>query len=375
MDSNEDSKVLLKGAVSGAAYTAPGYLIFAREQTLMARAFDEANGVLSGETFSIAENVGLVRNQARSQFSVSATGVLAHLSSRAGNSDLLWFDRSGKRLGSLGPAGPYRQIVLSPDEKRVAVDRRGSSQPADLWLVDLATGTPARFTFTPWGESEPVWSPDNTELVFSLEPDNGPTDIYRKPISGASDETRLFGTDGTDDPQDWSPDGRFILYKTFTSKTRYDLWVLPLSGDRQPVAFLQTEADETQGDFSPDGRWVAYASNESGNFEVYVRSFPLSGGKWQVSSAGGAQPKWRHDGAELFYVAPDRTLMAVGVKAGAAFQHGVPHPLFKMGIDNFSSANRYAVASRGERFLVNTPSDTSPTPITIVLNWTADVKR
>lgn len=370
LDEKGGTKILLKGALSAAAYAPPGYLIFAREQTLVARPFDRAKREFSGEAFSIAEHVGLVKTQARSLFSVSGTGLLAYGSTFALTNELLWFDRTGTRVGAVGPTSHYGQIALSPDGTRAAVTRRGASQAGDLWLLDVATGTPARFTFTPWTEDGPIWSPDGIQIVFSQETDNGPADLYRKPSSGAGDEERLLKTDTGERPVAWSPDGRFILYKAFTSKTRWDLWTLPVSGDRQPTPFLSTEADESQGDFSPDGRWVAYTSDETGSSEVYVQRFPPSGGKWQVSSSGGAQPKWRHDGKELFYLAPDRTLMSLEVKAGAGFQHGVPRPLFRTSIGNYLNDNRYAVVEQGQRFLISTAGeDETSAPISILMNW------
>jgi hypothetical protein len=162
-------------------------------------------------------------------------------------------------------------------------------------------------------------------------------------------------------------------------KTNVDLWILPLFGDQKPAPFIQTEFIETQGRFSPDGHWVAYASNESGPYQVYVQSFPTSGGKWQVSTGGGAQPQWRHDGKELFYLAPDRKLMTVEINStGPTFVPGVPKP-FSRRVSVLSSrpsgGTYYAVASNGQRFLVNTLAGEPALPLTVVLNWTAGLKR
>jgi len=166
-----------------------------------------------------------------------------------------------------------------------------------------------------------------------------------------------------------------------SSKTGPDLWILPLSGDQKPIPFIQTEFVEMQARFSPDGRWVAYASNESGVYQVYVQSFPTSGGKWQISTAGGAQPQWRRDGKELLYLAPDRKLMAVEVNgAGSSFDVGSPKPLFDALVSTSFpgqlGAGYYAAGGDGQRFLLNTlAGDSAPVPFTIVLNWTAGLKR
>ncbi|MFN2456550.1 MAG: TolB family protein, partial [Pyrinomonadaceae bacterium] len=177
-------------------------------------------------------------------------------------------------------------------------------------------------------------------------------------------------------PQDWSSDGRFLLYGEIDSKTNADLWVLPLFGDQKPIPFLQTTFNENQSAFSPDGRWIAYVSNESGPAQVYVQSFPVSGGKWMVSTTGGSQPKWRRDGKELFYLGPDRKLMAVDVKEDAnKFEAGSPRALFETRVFvGFGFISGYQVSRDGQRFLVNTPlEESAPSPLTVILNWTAGI--
>ena len=177
---------------------------------------------------------------------------------------------------------------------------------------------------------------------------------------------------------DWSRDGRFILYQMPGAKTGQDLWIAPQFGDQKPFSYLQGQYDEQNGVFSPDGHWIAYASNESGNDEVYVQSFPLSGGKWQISTGCGSEPKWWNDGTELFYVAADRTLMAAPVrKAGTGFEPGAPTRLFAVPVIPYIvSRDTYAVSADGNRFLISRPAgETAATPITVVLNWTAGLKK
>ena len=182
-------------------------------------------------------------------------------------------------------------------------------------------------------------------------------------------------------PHDWSPDGKFILYGVLSPRTAGDLWILPLFGEQKPTPYIQTEFGETQARFSPDGRWVAYISNASGPSQVYVQSFPSFGGKWQVSTNGGAQPQWRRDGKELFFLSPDRKLMAVEVNgAGPTFVAGVPQPLFEAHTSTIfpggSGSSYYAASGDGKRFLLNTlVGESAPAPLTIVLNWTAGLKR
>ncbi len=177
---------------------------------------------------------------------------------------------------------------------------------------------------------------------------------------------------------DWSVDGRFILYLVTDPKTKTDLWVLPLFGDQKPFPLLQTEFNERLGRFSPDGRWIAYVSDESGINQVYVQSFPASGGKWQVSTNGGYWPAWRHDGKELFYVSSDRKIMAVDVKgAGATFETGAPKALFDLRIPSLNTPQAlFAVSSDGQKFLIpSAVGENTSVPIAVVLNWTTDLKR
>jgi hypothetical protein len=152
--------------------------------------------------------------------------------------------------------------------------------------------------------------------------------------------------------------------------------VLPLAGDRKPFPFLQTPFSTVRARFSPDGRWVAYTPGESGRAEVYVAPFPKADGKWQVSTAGGSWSRWRRDSRELFYVAPDRMLMAVDVDGrGAAFQVGTVRPLFNAPLDVDNTYYEYDVTADGQRFLMATVARAAASPITVVTNWAADVNR
>ena len=353
------------------AYAPPGYLLFPREGTLMAQAFDAASLALTGAPFRVAEQVGYLRLNSEAYFSVSETGVLVYQSGDAGKTQLVWFDRSGKQLGAPGPPGEYSFPALSPDEKRVAIDRDDPQTGTfDIWLLDLARGIPSRFTFYPGIDVYPVWSPDGSRIVFGSNRD-GAWSLYQKSSSGAGSEEAMLKSGERKCPSDWSLDGRFILYTQTSPDTLWDLWVIPLFGDRQPIPFLQTKFNEVNGVFSPDGKWIAYESDDSGSSQVWVQSFP-AGSKWQVSSEGGSLPRFRRDGKELFYLAANGKLMAVEVKANpSGLEFSAPKPLF-----DTHSQNRYAVTADGQRFLINKPVEESASaPITVILNWTAEAKR
>jgi dipeptidyl aminopeptidase/acylaminoacyl peptidase len=396
LEGNPAKRLVL--ARQGGAYVPPsgsvgnGHLLFLREGTLMAQPLDAKTFELAGDAFPVAEQVG--SNISNPFFSVSTNGVLVYRSGgSAGNTQLAWFGRDGKPLGVLGPIGLYNDVALSPDARRVAVSKRDpQGGHLDIWLMDVAHGVPTRFTFDPGLDTYPVWSPDGSRLVFASSRD-GALNLYQKGSAGAGSEELLFKSDREKRSFDWSGDGRYLLYAVQDQKTKLDLWLLPdaavASAERKPRPFLTTPYNESQGQFSPGPagtpRWIAYASDESGRFEVYVEPFSESSsapaGKFQISSDGGVQPRWRRDGRELYYIAPDGRLMAADVKTSPQFDHGVPTPLFQSRILGGGGGTglgvfRYSPAPDGKRFLINSQAEeVASSPITAVLNWTAALKR
>ncbi len=367
LDSKETKRLL--SADSSVAYAPQGYLVLAREGTLMAQPFDVDTLSVTGAEFSVVEQVSYAPS-GLAGFSVSENGVLAYMTGNPAT-QLAWFDRSGTQVGTLGQPAAYLSLRISPDEKRVAVARNDPPALAtDISLIELARGVASRLTSDPSIDDFPVWSPDGTQIVFSSGRD-GAMNLYTKLSSGAGKEEALLRSNQAEHMQDWSPDGRFLLYRTFGLRTKSDIWVLPTFGDKKPYPFLATESDEAFARFSPDGRWVAYASDDVGTSEVYVREFQGSGGSLRVSTGGGSFPCWRRDGKELFYFSGGK-LMAVDVKARAtSFEPGVPKLLFEK-----SGTWNYDVSRDGQRILIAVPVEkSSPEPITVVLNWAADLKR
>jgi Tol biopolymer transport system component len=355
-----------------------GHLLFAREDALVAQPFDLPEMAPAGELFPVAERISRT-NLNHADFSLSSNGTLVHVTGRTGGiHQLAWFDREGKQLGLVGQPSITGNLALSPDGKRVAIQRlEGRGNNADIWVVELARGTESRFTFDPGVDVTPVWSPDGTRIVFGSSR-AGIFNLYQKISSGAGQDDRLLDSRETNYPTDWSRDGRFLAYYADGGKTRGDVWLLPLTGDRKPVPYLQTEFVEREARFSPDGRWMAYASNETGRFDVYVQPIPPSGAKWQISTAGGNQPRWRADGKELYYLAADRKLMAVSIRTGAILEAGIPQALFETRTPAHlpTTPQLYDPASDGKRFLMITVgAETGTVPLTVTTNWTAAVKR
>ena len=374
---SSDSKPLLS-VYSNAVYGPPGYLIYRREATLMAQRFDADKLAAAGDPFPIAEDVGFDATSYQGFFSVSDNGVLVYHSGAAGKTQFTWIDRTGKELGIVGEPADQGDLQLSPDGARLAFRQVEFRTGAiNLWLMELARGTASRFTFEQTIDFGPIWSPDGSRIVFASLRD-GPPNLLQKVSNSAGNEEILLKSFIPKIPFDWSRDGRFIIYGVIDPKTSWDLWVLPLEGDRTPVPFLQTDSDERQAQFSPNGKWVAYTSLESGRIEVYVRPFPAAAGKWQVSTGGGEQPRWRNDGKELFYLSADHKLMAVDVNTeGATFEQHAPKALFVTRVGGIDTpGDYYAVTSDGQRFLLNNlVEEAAHTPITVVVNWTADLKR
>ena len=375
LDSKE-TKRLLNSNVS-AAYAPSGFLLFVRGRTLMAQRFDVNTLELSGEAVPLVEELDRMIPTAHASFSVSEN-VLAYASFTEQNGRLEWFDRTGKSLGTISPQGRYINVALSHDGKRIAAARVDTQTGTrDIWLIDLARGAPLRFTFNPVDEWLGVWSPDDERIAFTSDQD-GPGNLYQKLSSGGANEEQILKTNERKWTTDWSPDGRVIIYTSIHPKTGLDLWVLPTEGDRKPVPYLQTTFNEDYAKFSPNGRFIAYSSDESGRNEVYVQTFPVSGRKWQISVGGGAQPRWRRDGKELFYISPERKLIAVEVKSDTpTLEVGSPKMLFQTRLPGYPGPrNNYDASADGQRFLMNNLlGDISSNPITVVINWTADLQR
>lgn len=350
-----------------------GYLLYMHTATLMARQFDAKKLELQGEEFPVADQVLMPPAPARgfAAFSASATGVLAYRTRHVAMTELVWFDRRGHRLGTVGEPGTYSVPALSPNENILAITRTDMQLGTrNIWLFDLEGGAPSRFTFEPTEETNPTWSPDSKQIAYSSS-QNGHHDIYQKAATGVGEARPLMESREIKLLQSWTPDGRTILYDSAGK-----LWAQALSGNQMPIVVFTRRGGEARAVVSPDMKWMAYQSGESGRTEVYIQSFPMSGSKWQVSTGGGEEPYWRRDGKELFFVA-GKQLMALEIKAeGQALSRTIPKSLFEVHLEMDDRRSRYQVAANGHRFLVNVPlASTVTAPITMVISWTAGLKR
>jgi Tol biopolymer transport system component/predicted Ser/Thr protein kinase len=372
LDTGEERE-LLKTA-SRVQYAAPGYLLYVREDSLVAQPFDAKARKLTGEAVPVAEGLG-TDAVGLAHFSASVDGTLAYRAGDTRSRQLLWVDRQGKEIESVGPSGEYGDVWPSPDGKRLVFDMPESgSGNNDLWIRDLARGVTSRFTFDPADDNTPLWSPDGRTIVFTSDR-KGPGDLFRKDASGTGEEEPLLVTDEQKFACDWSRDGRFLVFMSRGAETGWDVWALPMEGDGKPLPLVKTRFREMLPVLAPNGRYVAYVSNESGRNEVYVQEFPEPRSKWQVSTAGGTDPHWRSDGKEIFYRAPDSKLMSVSTDTSSTFTAGAPVALFQARLQPAILRSHYRPSPDGQRFLTLAPLGRNAIlPTTVVLNWTEGLR-
>lgn len=269
-------------------------------------------------------------------------------------SRLTWFDRTGERLGGIGPVADHGNLELSPDGTRVAVAVTDHTlETRDIWMYDAKSGDRTRFTSGPTDENWLIWSSDSQRVVLNSFGQQH-LDLFESAAKSLEPHTVLMNDSVAKWPVSWSPDGKFLLYVTNSRTTSNDIWVLPLTGERQPFAYLRTDASENWATFSPDGKWVAYSSTDAGSIQVYVSPFPANGKRWRVSADGGSQARWRRDGREIFYLAPDRQVIATSVTmSDDAFEVNGYEPLFEIR-HPYGAYRAFDVTADATRFLVNT---------------------
>jgi eukaryotic-like serine/threonine-protein kinase len=371
---SSETRVLLDRIESLAEYAPSGHILYVSQGTLLARPFSTRKLAFTGDPVPVGEKVA--SEGERANFSVSDTGALVSmLGSGTAASRLVFVDRAGKELASVGEPAIYRDVALSPDGSRVAYglfDPRAGTD--DLWIRDLKRDVASRLTFDPTNEIWPVWSPDGSRIAYSSDR-AGTFAIVQKVANGAGEEQPVFKEEGSNlAPCEWLRDGQTLLFQS-TPGSNWDLRLLPPGGSAKPTTVLASQFNEAAARLSPDGRFVAYQSNESGQFEIYIQSLPPSGSKWQVSTNSGFTPQWRGDGRELFFRDLDGFLNAVPVGASASLELGQAHRLFHAAIQLAGiRRERWAVSADGQRFLLNTPTEAdTPPAFNVVLDWTAEL--
>ncbi len=373
LESKETTRIA--AADGGAIYAAPGYLLYRRGDRLVAQRFDAKRRLLAGEPVPVVENIRWEGySTMATAVSASNTGILVCQTGGPVASRLLWYDRSGRELGSIGPDGSYWEPTLSPDGQSLAVPRMDTEAMASsIWKMDLERGSLTRVSSQAVVASTPLWSPDGQRVAYSAFPTG---EVYVRDVQGVESEKILFKTPTFAPLDDWSRDGRLLFYEVVDWPTFHmDVWVRDLqTGTNRPV--LQDTFSQLGARLSPDGRWLAHESDESGAREIFIRSFPDAAERRQISTRGGTQARWRSDGRELYYVAPDRKIMAVDIRTHPRLESDPPRALFQTRILPLIEArNHYDVTPDGKRFIVNSRrTSDAGVPITVVVGWTPESK-
>jgi Tol biopolymer transport system component len=350
----------------------PRTLVFIRNGNAFAQDFDPATGAMAGDAREVLRDVGGTAATSWASLSASATGDLAYAPRARQQFFLRWWSRSGQVLATV--ADDVHTPSLSPDQRFIAVRRRGAGGPpgvSDLFVIDADRGASQRVTFDPSSDGSPVWSPDSGRIAYTSMRE-GLDDLWIKPISPAPG-TRIVH--GPAIPSDWSPDGRVVAFHGTQAPRwgwQFDLGVVEVQPPHEVVRLTDTPFQEVQPRFSPNGRYLAYASNESGAYEVYLQPYPPDGSRTVISVGGGADPVWRRDGAELFYYAPDGYIMQVPMSWSPSVAPGKPERLFRVRLPALTLPyrSRFSVSADGQRFLaLEEPDD--PIAIHVIANWNA----
>ena len=354
--------------LSAVQYVDAGYLIFAKDGALLAQRFDPESGRVTGEPFSIAEQVRYFLSTGAAAFAVSRTGTLAYQSQES-VSRLTWFDRTGRELSSVGPRGRYMTVSISSDGRRALFDRaRSGVGTFDVWSLDLERGTETPVASGPETDVFAIWLPGGRNIAFSADRGHAPT-LFRKDLATGREEKLLPDAPGEEFQiaQDVSPDGRSLVYMEATEHGRYDLWTFPLDGAGRPVPFLRAPFPKLAARFSPDGRYLAMISAESGQPEVYVTPYPGPGERIRVSTGGARRLRWSRDG-ELLFVSRDNRLMTVQIRTAPSLQIGTPTELFALN-EKWPWLD-FDVSPDGKRFLAIVPEIVADElPLDVVVNW------
>jgi Tol biopolymer transport system component len=376
VDGRENRKLFT--SQSNALY-ADGFLLFMRGGQLMAQSFDPAKGTLSGEIQNLASGVMEDASTWHMDASAASNGLLVFSNGGTGDQQMVWVDRNGKQIGTVvKKVANLVSFKLSPQADRIALEIDNGPGAHDIWVYDVAREVQTRLTFGPVENDGPIWSPDGKWIVYTAFESNMHTKLYRKPSDGSGAPELLLSDDQVATATDWSRDGKYLLYARGPSANYWEIWALPLEGERKPWLVVPRSAPGSyaeQGHLSPDGHWLAYTSGESGSPEAYVVAFRGGQGKWQVSTNGGYQPQWSHDGKELFFFnQATRSVFSVPLKeVGGGLQFGAAQQLASNSTS--SQVGFYDVTPDGKKILLNLVSQQVSQSVTVVTNFTAELKK
>jgi serine/threonine-protein kinase len=325
------------------------------------------------------------------QFAVSANGTVVYLPGQSASSGALihWMDHEGKTTPLRATLVNWSNLLFAPDGRRLAMQIAAGPGPSDIWVYEWARDLLTQLTFDPAFDSKPVWTPDGRRIGFaSARGDKTTLNLYWQRPDGTDDSQRLTESKNPQRPASWHPSGKFLAFEEQNPTTSWDLMILPMDGDEasgwkpgKPTVFLNTPSAEREPMFSPDGQWLAYHSNESGRNEVYVRPFPGTGGKWQISTGGGAYPTWSRTKHELFYSLNGQIMVAPFAVTGDTFRAEKPRRWSdgryleragNRGFDLHPDGERVALAVAPA---AQTPSDTKQDTVVFIFNFFDELRR
>jgi Tol biopolymer transport system component/predicted Ser/Thr protein kinase len=363
------------GDPSAGARGRTGYLLYARDGSLLAQAFDRDRLRLAGDAIPSGQEVFQHALIGTGPFSASDNGVLASRG-KGGPTRLAWIDRAGRETGSLGSPAGFRSVRLSPDSREVFV---GEIDPrtgmGNLWTGDLSRGVLTRLELGSDDYSSPTWSPDGLRIAYSVGSMRHPPSLYAVALHGSGTAESILPPGGIQRAEDWSPDGHSLLYFSARTESGSGLWVLNPDAKSKPreLVPMGETTELTQAQFSPDSHWIAYCAPESGRSEVFLTSFPDLAERIKVSAFGGSRPRWKRDGSELYFVSAGDEMIATAVRLGASAQVGASRPLFSLDPAGWQD---YDVTADGQRFLVvvNMPAPDADA-IAVTVNWFSLLRR
>ncbi|MEX1245364.1 MAG: protein kinase [Thermoanaerobaculia bacterium] len=357
---------------SAVQYGGPGYLVFAREGALLGQSFDLESGRLTGDPFAIAEHVNYFLSNGHAAFAASPSGTLV-FQPHVNVNRLVWIDRAGRTVESIGPPGNYLSLWVSGNGRRIFYDRtRPGLGTFDVWSFDLERGVESPITSEPETEFAPVLLPDGKSIAYSVVRGAAP-ELFRRSLEDGRDEPLAPVAGAFQRAQDVSPDGRTLAFVQRSAQGNFDIWTLPLEGPGQPTVLVQSPFDKTEVRFSPDGRFLAFISTESGQAEAYVMPYPGPAEKIRVSSGGARLLQWGRDGKELFYLSADGRLMSLPLRTSPSLATGAPVALFTVEGKPWLS---FALSADGQKFLAVVPEAAADEqPMTVIVNWTAGIAK